>query len=123
MDLLNLNADQRDEYWEFLEAWREQMPPTFHRVGGYPEPIQGDPKLEAHLASHGLYCGSAEGYQRGKELGLLPGAADWELMLQVDSDDRAGMMWGDLGRLYFLIHKEALQQRTFQDAWLVFQCS
>jgi len=107
----------------YFEAWRDGMPATCHRIGGYPEPIQGDPKLEAHLVSHGLYCGDASGYDEGKKQGLLPGAVDWELLLQVDSDEGAGMMWGDVGRLYFLIHKRDLQQRLFDRTWLVFQCS
>ncbi len=72
--------------------------------------------------SHGLYCGDPSGYARGKELGLWPGAADWELLLQVDSDDRADMMWGDVGRLYFLMRSQDLESREFEKAWLVFQC-
>jgi uncharacterized protein YwqG len=122
LDQLDLIAEQRRAYGEFWEEWREQMPSTFHRIGGYPEPIQGDPKLEAQLVSHGLYCGNPTGYERGKELGLWPGAAEWELLLQVDSDESAGMMWGDVGRLYFLIRKQDLESCRFESTWLVFQC-
>jgi uncharacterized protein YwqG len=95
---------------------------VIHRVGGYPDCIQDDPKLEAHLVSHGLYCGNASGYKTGREQGLFPGASNWELLLQVDSEEKAGMSWGDVGRLYFLIHKKDLEQRYFDKAWMVFQC-
>lgn len=94
----------------------------YHRVGGYPEPVQGDPKLEAELVSHGLYCGDPSGYNRGKELRLWQGAMDWELLLQVDSDENANMMWGDVGRLYYLFRRQDLELRAFEKAWLVFQC-
>jgi uncharacterized protein YwqG len=120
---LHMTPDERGKYYEFLEAWRMSKPATFHRVGGYPEPIQGDPKLEAQLVTNGLYCGDPTGYKRGEELGLYPGSADWELLLQVDSDDAANMMWGDVGRIYFLIRRQDLLSRAFENVWLVFQCS
>jgi uncharacterized protein YwqG len=123
LDDLALNLDERERYFEFLEAWRQRQPAAFHRIGGYPEPIQGDPKLEAHLVSHGLYCGNASGYQKGKELGLYPGAKDWELLFQIDSDEAGGMMWGDLGRLYFLMRSADIAAQSFDKAWMVFQCS
>jgi len=50
---------------------------SFHRVGGYPDCIQGDPKLTAQLVSRGLYCGDQSGYVEGKKRGLWVGAADW----------------------------------------------
>ena len=40
-------------------------------------------------------------------------AADWRLLLQLDTDDEASMMWGDLGRLYFWITGDALRRRAF----------
>jgi uncharacterized protein YwqG len=122
IESLGLSPEERENYWEFLDEWEEQKAEVRHRLGGYPEPIQGDPKLEAHLVSHGLYCGNATGYKQGKDLGLWPGAVDWELLLQVDSDESAGMMWGDVGRIYFLIHSRDLRAHAFHMAQLVFQC-
>ena len=49
-------------------------------------------------------------------------AAEWELLLQVDSDEANGMMWGDMGRLYFLIHRDDLQARRFEKAWMIWDC-
>ena len=43
-----------------------------------------------------------------------PRDGDALVLLQVDSDDDARMMWGDAGRLYHLIHPEDLRARTFQ---------
>ena len=39
--------------------------------------------------------------------------ADWCLLLQVDSDDAAGIMWGDAGRVHFWIRQDDLKARNF----------
>ena len=121
LERLTPSAEERKHYSEFLEAWHRQVPPL-HRIGGHPEPVQGDPKLEAQLVSHGINCGTPTGYRRGEELGLWAGATDWKLLLQVDSDESAGMMWGDVGCLYFLIREQDLVRQAFHKVWLVFQC-
>lgn len=95
-----------------------------HQIGGLPMPVQTDGmELECQLVSHGLYCGDSRGYEdpRAQELG--PGACDWRLLLQVDTDDDAEMMWGDSGRLYFWIRKADLNAKDFSNVWMVLQCS
>jgi hypothetical protein len=52
----------------------------------------------------------------------LAGAGKWRLLLQLESDDTAGMMWGDAGRLYFWIRDEDLQAGRFDRTWTVLQC-
>jgi uncharacterized protein YwqG len=54
---------------------------------------------------------------------LRSGAADWRLLLQVDSEEHAGMVWGDAGRLYYWMRTQDLVARRFDQAWLVLQCS
>lgn len=117
-----MTPDEREAYFHFYEQWSDVKPSIIHRVGGYPDCVQGDPKLEAQLVSHGLYCGDTSGYKTGKERGLKPGAAEWELLLQVDSEEKSEMMWGDVGRIYFLIRRQDLQELRFDKTWVVFQC-
>ena len=94
-----------------------------HRLLGYPTPIQQDDMEElCALVTGGIYVGSAEGYESEKEEELMKTAADWLLLLQVDSDDNAGMMWGDAGTIYYWIKRGDLAQRNFDDSWLVLQC-
>jgi uncharacterized protein YwqG len=119
---LSLTRDERNAYLDFQEQWNTDKVGTIHRVGGYPDCVQGDPKLEAHLVSHGLYCGDPSGYELGRKQGLSAGSSEWDLLLQVDSEEKAGMIWGDVGRIYFLIHNQDLAQRRFDKTWLVFQC-
>lgn len=94
-----------------------------HRLLGHPDPIQGDMQLECQLTSHGLYTGNPEGYADPRVADLSSGAADWHLLFQVDSEDAAGMMWGDVGRLYYWIRDSDLSAFNFDNCWMVLQCS
>jgi len=95
--------------------------------------VQHDPKFEAHIKALDLWADiwrkrPGEDYfvetnRRFSELKRLkPDAANWELLLQIDSEEATQMMWGDMGRLYFLIQKEALAARRFDESWLVWDC-
>jgi uncharacterized protein YwqG len=97
-------------------------PAPLHRMGGHANEVQGPLGLKAQLVSNGIYCGDLKGYAEGRKRGLDSGSADWRLLLQVDSEERAGMMWGDMGRLYFMIHKDDLRYRRFDKVWLILQC-
>ncbi len=104
-------------------SFDERRPCGLHRIGGFPDYIQHDPKLDAHLVSQGLYCGDSSGYDQGRERGLFPGAVNWELLLQLDSEQAAEVsLGGDVGRVHFLIHKDDLRDRRFENTWLVFEC-
>ena len=95
-----------------------------HQLGGYPSPVQADTmELECQLASHGLFCGDETGYGDPRVPELEAGAADWRLLLQVDSDDDLGVMWGDLGRLYFWVREDDARAGDFSGVWVVLQCS
>lgn len=70
--------------------------PTIQRLLGHPDPVQGDMQLECQLAANGVYCGDASSSRDPRTARLRPGAADWRLLLQVDSQHETGMMWGDV---------------------------
>jgi uncharacterized protein YwqG len=118
IDALHLTRDERLAYADAVE---EDAPPV-HRLLGHPQALQGDMQLECQLVSHGLYCGDETGYAHPRAAELAKGASEWQLLLQVDSDDDAEMMWGDAGRIYYWIHREALAQRNWQQTRLVLQC-
>jgi len=94
-----------------------------HQVWGFPDPIQGDEmELECQLVSHGLYCGDSSGYLSREAAPLREGAKDWRLLLQIDTDEDLGVMWGDGGILYFWIREEDARAGRFDQAWAVLQC-
>ncbi|RMG56461.1 MAG: DUF1963 domain-containing protein, partial [Bacteroidetes bacterium] len=83
---------------------------------GYANSIQNPMEQECHELYPQLW---------GLEAGLPPfDPEDWVLLLQLDSDfEQTGMMWGDMGRLYFWIHKQDLAARAFARAWCILQCT
>jgi uncharacterized protein YwqG len=78
----------------------------YHQLLGHLYQIQGDLLQECQHDTH------AKG-----------DPTDWRLLLQVDSDDDAQMMWGDVGMLYFYIPQQALIARDFSQVHLIMQCS
>lgn len=93
LEQLGMSWEQRSHYGELLG---QEFGPPVHRMLGHPEIVQNDPRDETDRKLH--------------------------LLLQVDSEDRTGMMWGDLGRLYWWIAPEDLEARRFDRCLLDFQC-
>ncbi len=110
--------------WEAFDALRaEDARIPLHQLGGHPAPIQhAGMALECQLASHGLYQGDDRHADHPLRPSLAAGAADWVLLLQLDSDDAAGMQWGDAGLLYLWIRRQDLAARRFEAAWQLLQC-
>ena len=119
-----LTEEQQDTYNDFLCDWsdEETTEQTTHRIDGHPDMIQGDMYLQCQLVTNGLYCGDATGYNHPLRKELEPHAKDWQLLLQLDSEDDLGYMWGDSGRLYFWIRKEDCKNKKFDKAWPILQC-
>jgi uncharacterized protein YwqG len=93
-----------------------------HKLLGYADPLQNSMEAECQLASNGIYCGDSHARNHPRASELLPGSTDWRLLLQIDSEDKAAMMWGDSGRLYYWIREADLRRRHFDDTWFVLQC-
>ncbi len=115
-----LNEVEIEKYYEAVE----DLDVEANKILGYADNIQGSMELECQLVTNGLYCGDATGYNDPRAKALEKGAYDWTLLFQVDSNyEEAGMMWGDMGRLYFWIKKEDLKNKIFDHCWLISQCS
>jgi uncharacterized protein YwqG len=122
----NLTDSEYDRYWDFSRTVPEIGRPsgclTTHQFFGHSLNVQGDMQLEAQLVSHGLYCGNAKGYEDPQRATLEQTAGDWQLLLQLDSDDSVDVMWGDSGMLYYWIRSQDLAQQTFGHIWGTMQC-
>jgi uncharacterized protein YwqG len=119
---LELSQAEFDLYQTELQNRYGGLP--MHQVLGVPSPVQGDSmERECQLASNGVYCGDEKGYSTALARSLEPGAVGWKLLLQLDSDDDLGVMWGDAGVLYFWVEEAAARQGRFDNAWLVLQCA
>ncbi|MCS7300047.1 MAG: YwqG family protein [Fimbriimonadales bacterium] len=104
-----MTDDESDAYHEL----RLKLIPTssYHWMLGHHTPIQYPANAQAIEAMYGIPYEQASA--RAQELVLL---------LQLDSDDDADMMWGDVGTLYFWIHQDDLAARRFDRVWLIMQC-
>ncbi len=116
--------EEIDQYINMKDRVREFLSEgnCINRFLGHPEQQQNDMQIECQLVSHGLYLGDGSGYDDPKAQELSAGTKDWELLLQIDSDDNANMMWGDVGCIYYWIKHEDLLSRNFESAWMILQC-
>lgn len=128
MDPLDLNENEFDRYCDLrdilsLAAGADANDPL-HRVLGHPDGIQGCMQRTVQFVSRDehLPAGVYSYYEHPRAEELIPGAMEWELLLQFDSDRRLGVMWGDAGKLFFWVHRSDLQHRNFGNAWLFLQC-
>lgn len=117
-----LSVSESDMLFEYFDWCRSKTVGPKHRVGGHADCVQNPMELECQLVANGLYCGDSTGYEDPRRASLEQTATDWKLLLQIDSDDEASMMWGDVGTIYFWIREADLRVRTFEHAWLVLQC-
>ena len=120
LEIPNLDWTDEDQkkYESVLSSFASQtgriMPR--HRMLGFPDTIQDDMRLQCQLVSNGVTDISDP-----KAAALTKGATDWQLLLQVDTDEEIGMRWGNAGMLYYWIKLADLQTRHFDASWLVLQ--
>ena len=120
---LVLSNVESDDYVEMSEAYAKRFPGPEHQMLGHPVLVQGDMRLEVALVAAGYDCGDGSAFQSEAAQELVHEVTAWKLLLQLDSDDDAGMMWGDAGLLYFWIHEDDLAQRDFTRVRVVLQCT
>jgi hypothetical protein len=114
---------RRDPVGDFYDALENDEDVPLHRVFGWPDLVQGPMRLECQLAANGVHHGNPAGVEGPLVQELSPGAADWLLLWQIDTDDTMDWAWGDAGRLYYWIRRRDLAARDFTRPWVVLQCS
>jgi uncharacterized protein YwqG len=118
---LKFSQDEFERYFELSDQRFQGLPK--HQMLGLPSPVQNDSmELESQLASNGVYCGNPEGFASARAKQIEDGARNWRLLYQMDSDDALGVMWGDVGMLYFWVEESAATRGDFSNVWLVLQC-
>ncbi len=111
---LELTEKEQDSYMTLLDGvMGAELEGS--KLLGHPDSIQADMQEGCQLASTG---GSAD----PDTFEPAQGATDWRLLLQIDSEDQAEMMWGDAGMIYYWVRKQDLQARKFDAVWMVLQC-
>jgi uncharacterized protein YwqG len=119
VEAMGLSEDAIDDYGEWFFDTQGG-----HQLAGFPSPVQNDDmEEEAFLASNGVFCGSPEGYQTDLAKSLRGREHYWQLLFQFDTDEDAGVMWGDCGTLYFFIQRNEAKSGNFNSPWAILQCS
>lgn len=119
------NFDLWDSYNELLEKKGLTQEGYISKLLGYSDNIQGDMTLECQLVSNGLFCGDATGYNSPKRKELEVNKDQWKLLFQLESIDEENfqLYFGDMGRLYFYIKEDDLQEGNFSNTWFSLQCT
>lgn len=130
---LKLSPESQKSYWQFFEDYdlsqfhygRDMGWPDapVHQLTGWPEDIQNPMEVECALVTEGIYCGGPKAYTSENAMRILAKKNDWQLLLQLDSYERSGMMWGDAGRLFFWIKASDLRDGNFDNIWVILQCT
>lgn len=91
-----IDAENEVEMWDLYE---EHFGGQGHKIGGYPFFTQTDPReWEKAYQEHNI------------------------LLLQIDTDDDLGIMWGDYGVANFFITKEVLLNLDFSNVLYNWDC-
>ena len=107
---------------ELLDGLDQFLSESRSILFGYPGQIQGDMQEECALVTGGIYCGDPSGYEDPRAAPLREQASQWQLLLQVASEEAADMIWGDMGCLYYWMHQADLRRSDFDRAWMILQC-
>jgi uncharacterized protein YwqG len=87
-----------------------------HRMFGFADVLQDDMREQSQLYSLGITDWDSPEAQK-----LAQSANDWQLLLQVDTDETIGMRWASSGRLYYWLKAADLQAGQTSDTWFVLQ--
>ena len=93
-------------YYDFIDEY--YMDPR-HQVDGYPSTVQSD-TMEESCQDIDLANTSRKSKKN-----------DWKMLLQFDTDDDLGVMWADVGRLYFWIRESDARNNVFSNTCVVLQ--
>lgn len=112
IDGLHLSEEEHSKYFDAYCLYQSELRPeprgqkSVHRMLGHADGLQGDMRRQ-------LACRAAGKDYEQFEPPMLEEARSRILLLQVASDSEAGMMWFDLGTLYFWIKEDDLLAKRF----------
>lgn len=109
----------RDVYAEIYGAWAAFVWPDRqprHQLGGWPVVIERPVWPACARAGAGAGPGAPNAADACDDA-----TAEWRLLLQLDSDDGLGWLWGDTGRLFFSVRGDDARRGAFGRSWLIMQ--
>lgn len=99
------------------EALTEMEEQTYYKAQ---QQLSGTANAKHHIPVHRL-LGYPDNIQWTMYSELGDVSTDWQLLLQMDSDDAPDTNWGDTGRIYFWINRQDLANCDFSKVQLLLQ--
>ncbi|MFM1654916.1 YwqG family protein [Brevibacillus sp. B_LB10_24] len=120
----NGNREAYNKYWEvFLHRFhkRRRFEDYVNRLLGHPDQIQGDMQVSCEVIKEGISYETLRDPDACRP--IVQSATKWRLLLQIDSEEeKTGVMWGDVGRIYFWIREDDLAEQRFDSVVCEMQC-
>jgi uncharacterized protein YwqG len=115
---LQWNNDEQKKYDTVFAAFHKQddTSVSLYRMLGFADVLQDDMRVQSQLNSNGIID-----WESPKAKKLAQQANDWQLLLQIDTDEQIGMHWASAGRLYFWIKGSDLRAGQMSTTWCVLQ--
>jgi uncharacterized protein YwqG len=114
------------EYLELLERLNSDgsnATPPVHRFGGHAQEIQNPLRLECQLLTRSIHSGNAETSKDSHAVEPSDADADWQLVMQFDSEfDHLDWEWDDGGRVYFMARRQDIEAGDFSNCCAILQC-
>ncbi|HEX6469366.1 MAG TPA: YwqG family protein [Streptosporangiaceae bacterium] len=102
-------------------VWKDQ---PRHQSGGWPVVVQRTLWRDCALAAAGLPSDATGATTTdGEPAGAETAAHGWRLLLQLDSDERLGWLWGDTGFVYFSARAADVRAGALDRSWLILQAT
>lgn len=121
----NGNQEDFEKYWGgFLPGFKNRWEKEWHinRFMGHPDQIQDDMQLSCEIAYRLHTWNDLENSEKRKQ--IVNSALKWRMLLQIDSEeDKTGIMWGDVGRIYYWILDDDLAELRFDRVICEMQCT
>ena len=105
----------------FEEVMRSPDRSTQTYMFGHPDIIQGDMSGDLSLVAKSLQKGSVSGHTKAHRRRDNDKGKEWNLLLQVSSENDAKMEWGDQGCLYFWVPDNEQGTPDVSAAWAILQ--
>ncbi|MBK9142384.1 MAG: DUF1963 domain-containing protein [Candidatus Melainabacteria bacterium] len=115
-DALDDYPDGADAYFAFYDAWNSV--PPHHRMLGHANVVQDDPIRASFLQARSL---TEEDLEADEDGSLTRSLDSYKLLLQLEADQDAGLVFGDGGTIYFCIDAADLAALRFERVRAILQ--
>ena len=92
-----------------------------HYLLGYAWSVQESVEAECAQHSQNIRLSDRPDVYEAQLMMIEADEADWQFLLQLDTDERIGLSWGDVGTMYLCIRRRHLAEHNFAGTWAVMQ--